>query len=76
MLLVAPGLHSCSMGEFQVANHLLNDFEKLEAIFQEEGYLFFRDVLDADAILRVKQDFIHVLQKQGEEYESRNSGIW
>ena len=46
------------MGEFQTTNHLLNDFEKLNATFREEGYLFFRNVLDADAVLKVKQDFV------------------
>ena len=64
------------MGEFQTANHLLNDFEKLNATFQEEGYLFFRNVLDADAVLKVKQDFVQVLQKQGVVKAGVSEPIW
>ena len=51
--------------ELQTANHLLNDFERLNAAYREEGYLFFRNVLDSHAVLRTKQEFIRVLQRQG-----------
>jgi len=40
------------------------DFEKLSAAYREEGYLFFRNVLDSDAILKAKREFVRVLQKQ------------
>ena len=62
--------------EFQTANHLLNDLEKLNAAFREEGYLFFRDVLDVDAVLKVKQDFVEVLQKQGIVNPGESDPIW
>ena len=53
------------VGELRTANHLLNDFEKLSALYQEEGYLFFRNVLDESAVLRARQEFVRVLQQQG-----------
>ena len=65
-----------SIGEFQTANHLLNDFESLNANFQEEGYLFFRNILDADAVLKVKQEFIQVLQEQGIVRAGASEPIW
>jgi 1-deoxypentalenic acid 11beta-hydroxylase len=64
------------MGEYQTANHLLNDFEKMNATFREEGYLFFRNVLDTDAVLKVKQDFVQVLQKQGVVKANVSEPIW
>lgn len=64
------------MGKFQTANHLLNDFEKMNATFREEGYLFFRNVLDTDAVLEVKQDFVQVLQKQGVVKANVSEPIW
>jgi 1-deoxypentalenic acid 11beta-hydroxylase len=64
------------MGEFQTANHLLNDFEKMKATFREEGYLFFRNVLEADAVLKVKQDFVEVLQKQRVVKTGESEPIW
>lgn len=65
-----------TMGEFLIANHLLNDFEKLDAIFLEEGYLFFRNVLDTNAVLKVKQDFVQVLQNQGVVRAGESEPIW
>ena len=65
-----------TFGEFQTANHLLNDFEKLNATFEEEGYLFFRNVLDSAAILKVKQDFVQVLQQQGVVKAGVSEPIW
>lgn len=63
-------------GRLQAANHLLSDFEKLSAAYGEEGYLFFRNVLDSDAILKVKQEFVRVLQKQGVVRAGESEPIW
>jgi len=52
-------------GKFRVSNEYLEDANTLSAILQEEGYLFFRGVLDVELVGRVKADFIRVLQKQG-----------
>ena len=65
-----------TIGEFETANHLLNDLEKLNAVFHEEGYLFFRNVLEADAVRRVKQEFVQVLQKQGIVKVGESEPIW
>ncbi len=45
-------LSEIPVGELQTANHLLNDFEKLSALYHEDGYLFFRNVLDERAVLQ------------------------
>ena len=52
--------------ELETANHLLTDFGRLDATYQEQGYLFFRNVLDSEAVGRVKEDFVRVLQEQAD----------
>jgi hypothetical protein len=64
------------VGELRTANHLLNDFEKLSALYYEEGYLFFRCVLDEHAVLRARQEFVHVLQQQGVAKLDESEPIW
>ncbi len=64
------------VGELRSANHLLNNFEKLSALFQEEGYLFFRNVLNESAVLRAKQEFVRVLQQQGVATGDESEAIW
>ena len=54
-----------SIGALRTANEHLGDFERLNLTFQEEGYLFFRGVLDLQEVHRVKSDFVRVLQEQG-----------
>jgi hypothetical protein len=58
------------------ANHLLGDLEKLSRAYHEEGYLFFRNVLDLDAVLNVKQGLVRVLQKQQLSKASESEAIW
>ena len=38
-------------GRFKTDNESLNDFDGLETSFQENGYLFFRQVLDVEQVL-------------------------
>src|SRR5678816_1618515 len=64
------------VGELRTANDFLNDFEKLSAVYQEEGYLFFRNVLDESAVLRAKQEFVRVLQQQGVAKADESEAIW
>jgi len=64
------------IGKLQTANHLLNDFDKLSALYQEEGYLFFRNVLNEPAVLRAKQEFVRVLQQQGVSKQGEAEPIW
>jgi ectoine hydroxylase-related dioxygenase (phytanoyl-CoA dioxygenase family) len=65
-----------TVGELRTANHLLNDFEELSALYHEEGYLFFRNVLDERAVLRAKQEFVGVLQQQGVAKVNEAEAIW
>lgn len=69
-------LSETPVGELRTANHLLNDFEELSALYHEEGYLFFRNVLDARAVLRAKQEFVGVLQQQGVAKVNESEAIW
>ena len=64
------------IGKLQTANHLLNDFDKLSALYLEEGYLFFRNVLNEPAVLRAKQEFVRVLQQQGVAKADESEAIW
>jgi 1-deoxypentalenic acid 11beta-hydroxylase len=61
---------------FTTANDLLHDFSRLNASFQENGYLFFRNVLDGAQVLRVKDDFVGVLQRQGIAQAGQSEPIW
>src|SRR4030095_2976676 len=65
-----------AVGELRTANHLLNDFDKLSALYHEDGYLFFRSVLDEHAVLRAKQEFVGVLQQQGVAKVDEAEAIW
>ncbi len=65
-----------TFGAFRVANAYLDDPVRLEAIFQDEGYLFIRNVLDSAAVLRVKRDLIGLLQQQGAVKPGETEPIW
>ncbi|MFN8006885.1 MAG: phytanoyl-CoA dioxygenase family protein [Terriglobia bacterium] len=65
-----------SLGDFQISNHLIHDFDKLNQVFYEEGYLFFRNVLDVNAVEEVKQDFLRVLQEQGVVKTGESEPVW
>lgn len=49
------------MKELDVHNDLLGDHERLDEQFREEGYLFFRDVLDHDAVEAVRAKYLSIL---------------
>ena len=65
-----------STGNFENCNQLLHDFEELDAFFQCEGYLFFRDVLDRKKILEAKTDFVQILQQQGIVEHEGTEPVW
>jgi len=65
-----------SIGQFRVSNGYLGDPAKLDAMLQEEGYLFFAGVLDVQAVLRTKTDFIRVLQRQGVVKPDVSEPVW
>jgi len=65
-----------SLLSFPLANSLLDDFELMNSTFLAQGYLFFRDVLDRDAVLRAKQDIVRVLQDQGIARRGETEPLW
>lgn len=52
---------SYAMKELEEHNHLLGDPEALNKVFEEEGYLYFRDVLDKEAVEEVRAKYFSVL---------------
>jgi ectoine hydroxylase-related dioxygenase (phytanoyl-CoA dioxygenase family) len=53
------------VNEFTIANDLLNKPEKLRAAAREEGYLFFRGLLEREAILSVRRQILGLCAKAG-----------
>jgi hypothetical protein len=53
------------MGELKTHNHLLGDPAALDAAWAAEGYWFFRDVLDREAVGRLRAVFVSELERQG-----------
>ena len=51
--------------EFKTHNHLLGDFAALDRAWEEDGYWFFRDVLDKDAVGRLRAIFVAELVRLG-----------
>lgn len=52
------------MGEMRAANGLLGDRVRLRALFADEGYLFFRGVLDAAAVRTTAEQVVRTLVEQ------------
>ena len=63
-------------GEFQTANDHLGDVRLLDSIFNRQGYLFFRGVLDTQQVLEVKGDFVRELGRQGFVEPGGPEPIW
>ena len=53
------------MREFNLSNHLLDNHAALEAAWDRDGYWFFRDVLDKDAVARLRAVYLKVLGDLG-----------
>ena len=54
-----------AMQELHVSNDLLDDRAALEAAWERDGYWFFRDVLDKDAVGRLRSVFLDELSQLG-----------
>ena len=63
-------------GKFRVANELLGKPAELEAVYQEEGYLFLRGVLDPQLIANVRQEFLRELQRQEFAEPGSEPPVW
>lgn len=61
-----------AMPEFNTSNHLLGNRAALDAAWERDGYWFFRDVLDQDAIAAVRAEFLSVLGELGVVDPSHN----
>lgn len=65
-----------TLGRLRESNEYLNDPARLDALLNDEGYLFFRNVLDRGEVLRVKQDMTRVLQAQGIVKPGESEPVW
>jgi 1-deoxypentalenic acid 11beta-hydroxylase len=52
------------MSDLRVANDHLGDPQRLRALFDDEGYLFFRNVLDRDAVLDTGREVARTVAEQ------------
>nr|WP_047166197.1 phytanoyl-CoA dioxygenase family protein [Sphingomonas sp. Y57] len=77
MNMAAPRLIP-EMREFNVSNHLLGDQDGLRAVWERDGYWFFRDVLDKQAIAELRQVYMDYLGELGvadpQDPEARYNG--
>jgi 1-deoxypentalenic acid 11beta-hydroxylase len=62
------------LDHFREANNYLDDPERLNAQFAEDGYLFFRGVLEG--VESVKREFVRVLQAQGAVKDGASEPVW
>ncbi|KHK89211.1 phytanoyl-CoA dioxygenase [Novosphingobium malaysiense] len=46
--------------EYEVCNGLLDDFDALNAFYEKNGYLFFRDVLDPDSVVEARDAMLAI----------------
>lgn len=62
------GVHSdtpVAIGELKVHNHLLGDLEALDRAWIQDGYWFFKAVLDRGAVARLRAKYVEELERQG-----------
>ena len=62
------------MRELRISNEALSDGRLLKRRFDEDGYLFFRDVLDQAAVTTLRDQFLDVLVKHGVVAEGSSQG--
>jgi ectoine hydroxylase-related dioxygenase (phytanoyl-CoA dioxygenase family) len=58
------------------ANAALGDHAALDAIWDREGYLFFQDVLDHEAIAEIRRAYLKVLQDMGVIDADATEPVW
>jgi hypothetical protein len=64
------------MRELKAANHLLGENEGLAEAFNEDGYLFFRGVLDAKAVARLRGVYLDTLREIGVVDPQSDEPVW
>lgn len=60
-----PSITTPKMGELKVSNALLGDRAALAAAWEQDGYWFFRDVLDKEAVAQLRTIYLDVLKNLG-----------
>ena len=65
-----------TLGRLVESNEYLDNSSKLAAILDDQGYLFFRGVLDRAEVDRVKNDMVSVLQGQGLVKLGQREPLW
>ncbi len=58
------------------ANHALSDRAELDRIWDEKGYWFFKDVLDREAVGRLRRIFLDELVRMGVVDEGQDDPVW
>lgn len=51
--------------EFENSNDLIHDLPRLKNRLLEKGYVFFRELLDKEALLQIRGDFLELADKHG-----------
>lgn len=64
------------MRELKTANHLLGNRAALAKAFEEDGYLFFRKVLDINAVLRLRNVYLDTLREIGVVDRDSDEPTW
>jgi ectoine hydroxylase-related dioxygenase (phytanoyl-CoA dioxygenase family) len=54
-----------AFADMTVSNDLLADREALRARLEDEGYLYFKELIDRDRVLALRRDILEVLADQG-----------
>ena len=62
--------------EFEISNPYLHDADCLNRRFHQDGYLFFRGVLDPKEVEQVKREFVQILQEQGVVQRGCSEPVW
>ena len=50
---------------FTVSNELINQPEHLQKLAQQDGYLYFKGLIDADSIHKLRRDFLEICHRHG-----------
>ena len=65
-----------NMKPLRSANHTVGEPEKTAEMIRQDGYLFFKDVLDQGAVARLRRKFVDVLLDMGVVDPGQEEPIW
>ena len=58
-------MESADIPELRVSNEVRNDIDELRRRLDEDGYLFFRQLLDPDRLMKLRHEMLSVMQAGG-----------